>query len=264
MNEKNLSSVELKISDVPDFNYSDDKLLIELLDRRFGESDEDTEVLRLNSSLDDEPLYLLLASGHVQRSRSKFAELCSTCLLQARDPVSAKDTADRFVKLQNAKEVPVLVKGLNVIERDLADLRLSTDDRQPYLDADIGLTRLIALRNLGDGMNRLADLILAMHEASNGIVFIDEIENGLHHTIHQAVWKVIDQMSMNSKVQVFATTHSLEMIRAAYDAFVTTKKLDDFRYHRLDRDDNSSIEATTYDEVDLKALATFGFDHEVR
>ena len=262
---KGKSSIELKISDMSDFNYSNDKLLMELLDRRFVELDDNSEVLTLDSSLDDNPMYLLLTSGNVERSRSKYSQLCSTCLLQARNAESASATERRFLKMQKAKEVPVLVKGLNIIEPDLDDLRLSIDYRHTFLEADIRLSRLIPLQNLGDGMNRMADVILAMYEATDGIIFIDEIENGLHHNIHQSVWKVINEISISRNVQVFATTHSLEMIRAAYEAFSENNKLNEFRYHRLYRSRNTGdLAATTYNELDLDAVATFDFDFEVR
>ena len=54
------------------------------------------------------------------------------------------------------------------------------------------------------------------------------------------------------------------MIRAAYEAFKEAGQLEGFRYHRLDRYDDGVIEAVTYNELDLDAVATFNFDHEVR
>jgi len=164
--------------------------------------------------------------------------------------------------MQEAKEIPVLVNGLNVIVPDLTDLRLSTDDRQPFLIADIGLSRLIGLQSLGDGINRMAGVILAMHEASNGIVLVDEIENGLHHKILQSIWKVIYELSVSRNVQVFATTHSLEMIEAANEAF-KNDDVDDFRFHRLYRDTTTgNIEARTYNEYSI--YAALSRDREVR
>ena len=78
--------------------------------------------------------------------------------LQARDPVSAYDTGDRFDKMQKEGN-QVLIDGLQVTDKRLVDLRLGTDDRIPVIDADIKLTKLVALHDLGDGMNRMADLI---------------------------------------------------------------------------------------------------------
>ena len=55
------------------------------------------------------------------------------------------------------------------------------------------------------------------------------------------------------------------MIRAAYEAFSEDNKLDEFRYHRLDRDrDTGDIEAVTYNKFGMEALAAFDFEHEVR
>ena len=45
-------------------------------------------------------------------------------------------------------------------------------------------------------------------------LLIDEIENGIHHTAHEEFWKNIFKISKELNVQVFATTHSLEMITA--------------------------------------------------
>ena len=77
--------------------------------------------------------------------------------------------------------------------------------------------------------------------------------------------KQSDSFARDLNIQVFATTHSLEMIRAAYEAFSEDKKLDEFRFHRLDRDrETGDIEAVTYNEPALHAIASFDFDFEVR
>jgi AAA15 family ATPase/GTPase len=47
---------------------------------------------------------------------------------------------------------------------------------------------------------------------------VDEIENGLHHSILTKVWKVIFQMARTLNVQVFATSHSWDCIESFQDA----------------------------------------------
>ena len=55
------------------------------------------------------------------------------------------------------------------------------------------------------------------------------------------------------------------MIRAAYEAFSEDDKLEEFRYHRLSRSRKTGeLRATTYNELDMKAVAAFDFEHEVR
>ena len=47
---------------------------------------------------------------------------------------------------------------------------------------------------------------------------MDEIENGLHHSILTKVWAVIFQMARMLNVQVFATTHSWDCIQSFQEA----------------------------------------------
>ena len=65
--------------------------------------------------------------------------------------------------------------------------------------------------------------------------FIDEIENGLHYSVHKDVWRPLELWQRQLDIQVFATTHSYEMIRAAYEAFKEEDRLDEFRFTALDR-----------------------------
>jgi AAA15 family ATPase/GTPase len=52
------------------------------------------------------------------------------------------------------------------------------------------------------------------------ILLIDEIENGLHYSVHDDFWEKVFILSKRLNVQVFATTHSLEMIKAFNDASI--------------------------------------------
>jgi AAA15 family ATPase/GTPase len=93
--------------------------------------------------------------------------------------------------------------------------------------------------------------LLAIVNAPGGTVLIDEIENGLHHSVMLKVWQAIAETARRSETQIFATTHSWECIRAAHEAF-TKSGTYDFRLHRLDRLDGK-IKAITYDEEALAA-----------
>ncbi len=44
-------------------------------------------------------------------------------------------------------------------------------------------------------------------------LLIDEIENGIHYSAHYDFWKAMFKLSKELNVQIFATTHSLEMIQ---------------------------------------------------
>ncbi len=44
-------------------------------------------------------------------------------------------------------------------------------------------------------------------------LLIDEIENGIHYSAHYDFWKAMFKLSKELNIQIFATTHSLEMIQ---------------------------------------------------
>jgi AAA15 family ATPase/GTPase len=49
------------------------------------------------------------------------------------------------------------------------------------------------------------------------ILLIDEIENGIHHTSQREFWRVLFRLAVELDTQIFATTHSLEMLQAFAD-----------------------------------------------
>ncbi len=106
----------------------------------------------------------------------------------------------------------------------------------------------VPLRVLGDGINRLFGLTLALVNARNGLLLIDEIENGIHYSILPQLWRFIFQAASRFNVQVFATTHSLDCIQSFQEAAEETP--DDGMLIRL-KERNGTVAATvlTEDEV---------------
>jgi AAA15 family ATPase/GTPase len=66
---------------------------------------------------------------------------------------------------------------------------------------------------MGDGMNRILTIILALVNSDNGCLLIDEFENGLHYTVQENLWRIIFHLSKELNIQVFATTHSEDCIK---------------------------------------------------
>jgi len=70
----------------------------------------------------------------------------------------------------------------------------------------------LPLYSLGDGMLRTLGISLALVNAKNGILLIDEFENGIYYTVQPDLWRLIFQVARRLNVQVFATTHSWDCI----------------------------------------------------
>ncbi len=85
--------------------------------------------------------------------------------------------------------------------------------RVPFVKLD-GLDEPIPLRALGDGANRIVGLALALVHAKGGLLLVDEIENGIHYSAQADLWRWIFETAARLRVQVFATTHSYDCIKA--------------------------------------------------
>ena len=63
-------------------------------------------------------------------------------------------------------------------------------------------------------MARIFAIVLSLVNAENGILLIDEFENGLHHTVQIDVWRMIFRLAKRLDVQVFAASHSWDALEA--------------------------------------------------
>jgi hypothetical protein len=77
-----------------------------------------------------------------------------------------------------------------------------------------GLPRPVPLRSFGDGMNRLFGIILSLVNATDGLLLIDEFENGMHHTVQADAWRAVFRLASRLDIQVVATSHSWDAIEA--------------------------------------------------
>ena len=171
--------------------------------------------------------------------------------LAARHQTNPAEDAKRFSNIEITLQQDVLLKILNLIEPKLKRMTVGITADVPMIYGDIGLNRLLPLPIMGEGLVRVCSIVLAIANAPDGVVFIDEIENGVHHSIMEKLWIGIAEAARQFNTQLFATTHSRECIIAAHYAF-SQSLVYDFLLHRLDRR-NGIIEAKTYDKGTLSA-----------
>lgn len=70
----------------------------------------------------------------------------------------------------------------------------------------------VPLRRLGEGAVRLFAMALAIANSRDGLLLIDEIENGIHYQIMPKIWEIILRLAKQNNVQVVATTHGWDCI----------------------------------------------------
>ena len=76
------------------------------------------------------------------------------------------------------------------------------------------VARPVPLRSFGDGLNRLFGIVLSLVNAKDGLLLVNEFENGMHHTVQLNVWRTVFSLAQKLDIQVFATSHSWDAIEA--------------------------------------------------
>lgn len=99
-----------------------------------------------------------------------------------------------------------------------------------------GSSEIVPLLSLGDGLNRIFSIILSLINAGNGLLLIDEFENGLHYAVQAKLWELILLLSDKLNIQIFATTHSNDCIYGFQEAI--RKKSSRGQLIRLDSEED--------------------------
>ncbi len=121
----------------------------------------------------------------------------------------------------NEKEDEVL-KAFQIIDGSIVAVEsFSIPEPTIYLRRQ-GEKRL-PLSLFGDAMNRIAEIILKIINNQDSVLLIDEIENGIHHSSQIALWEFLYKLAEQLNVQIFATTHSLEMTEAFIKAGIDSR-----------------------------------------
>ena len=126
-------------------------------------------------------------------------------------------------KVTSTENNTYIEDALKIVEPGVTGLRFILPNVDSYAtrrkDERIGVVQLkglskpISLSSMGDGINRILTIILAMVNCENGYLFVDEFENGLHHSVQEKLWEIIFYLAELLDIQVFATTHSSDAIK---------------------------------------------------
>lgn len=137
-------------------------------------------------------------------------ETIYTCSMDPRDLLEKWDS----ISLKPEEEL--VYKSIRLILPKIERMTFKSTrmgDSAPYVRL-AGQDEPLPLRRMGEGTERLFSIGLHLANAGGGFVCIDEVETGLHYTTLPDVWRLIFETAKSLDIQVFATTHSLDAVRA--------------------------------------------------
>ena len=114
-----------------------------------------------------------------------------------------------YSSVQKKDEELSLNKILNEFDSSIESFKVIDETPQCKMN-----DQYLEITEFGDGVRHLVSIVTSLYATENGYLFIDEIDNGIHYSMQDELWKNILILSNKLNVQVFATTHSKECIES--------------------------------------------------
>lgn len=170
---------------------------------------------------EDESIHIPLSSkeglslNHVRRIRRDLKNSDSRTQFVTSSSLTSEKMIELFDQVVLTPEEALVTEALQTIEPSIDRIASVGSDKYRYTGTRSGfVVRLadgdqrIPIGSMGDGIWRMLGLTLAIVNARNGILLVDEIDTGLHFSAMSDMWKLIWEAAKRLNVQVFATTHN--------------------------------------------------------
>ncbi|MBD3165579.1 AAA family ATPase [bacterium] len=189
-----------------------------------------------------------MSSSYAERmgSSSEYAVIKSYYLMST--SLLGSEISNNWRRITLKPEKIIALDALRIVNSDVVDFTVARDSK---LVDSIGkegiLIKLrdmdspIPLGSLGEGSWRLLGIGMALALVKNGIILIDDLDVGLHHSAMYDLWRLVDITSRKYNIQVFATTHSRDCINALGRYLQDNPNTGDVLIHRVEKDQNTPI-----------------------
>jgi AAA15 family ATPase/GTPase len=161
--------------------------------------------------------------------------------------IPAPIASSECMNLHKENQLEDIIQTLTRIDTQIKDIAIYGTDL--YFKLESG--RRVPLGTSGDGIRRIFSLLIQLKTCADGILFIDEIDMGLHHTSMKHLWNAVFDLATKLNVQVFCTTHSIDCLKAAAEVYPELFKNneDTLRVFNVDKDRDPKVLS-----MDIKSL----------
>ena len=126
--------------------------------------------------------------------------------------------ATQYDKIEYDEKDPEVLKILKIIDPSIEGLRTHFFVEPTLYIQTKTLSKGLPISLFGDAIYRATAIVLKLLDQEHKVLLIDEIENGIHYTSQKSFWEGLFSLAEELDTLIFATTHSLEMIKAFAEA----------------------------------------------
>ncbi|MCY4508965.1 MAG: AAA family ATPase [Acidobacteria bacterium] len=161
--------------------------------------------------------------------------------------VTVPDVVETFSEFVLTPKEEAITQALRIVEPTIERIAPVPNDRSRHnRDAPGGMVlklRDVADRvpigSMGDGLWRMLGLALSIANAEGGVLLVDEIDTGLHYSVMEDMWRMINKQAAALSVQVFATSHSRDCYESL--AAIADSGLDGATIQRIERSRGKAV-----------------------
>lgn len=215
--------------------------------------------LSSNGGLSEEYVRRLIRVGIPKNVETKTQFVTSSAL-------TAEKMIELFDQVVLTPEENLVQEALKTIETRIERIASVSSEKYRRSEAREGfVVRLsdnhqrVPIGSMGDGIWRMLGLALATVGAADGVLFVDEIDTGLHFSTMSDMWKLVWETAKRLNVQVFATTHSSDCWTslASIANREDTVGHDGITIQRIERDKDVSV---VFSESEIVVAANRGIE----
>jgi AAA15 family ATPase/GTPase len=184
--------------------------------------------------------------------RTGLSQIPSGAMISPTTRNIPQDDSNRFTNVVKQKKLKELLKIVSIVRPSITNIQLLQEGNDSVLYAELDSSdSLQPFPMLGDGVQTILSIALAIMNLEGGVLFLDEFESAIHYSLLPTVWENIATLADKYNCQVFAVTHSKECIKASLEGAKKAHKKNDLQYIRLEKN-NSKNTAIIYDADELE------------
>jgi AAA15 family ATPase/GTPase len=111
------------------------------------------------------------------------------------------------------EKIEVVLKHLRLFG-DFDSIFILTNGNIPYIYLKKD-NKNYPITSIGSGISKILFIIIMIINNPDSIILIDELENGIHHSMFINLWNLLYKLSIDYNCQIIATSHSYECIKSS-------------------------------------------------
>jgi len=165
--------------------------------------------------------------------KTNFAQLPYGALTMYRNVTTGGNLAELVSQIGLDKDKKkLLIETMKNFDSDISDLNTILDNGSSDVYVTLNTNKYFPISYMGDGINKAVEILIDILNLQDGILLIDEAENGFHYSLYNKLLKVFFQAALSVNCQIIMTSHSREFIQSVMEVMQEID-LNNLSYQRL-------------------------------